>query len=111
MQIYFLAWKRSFDFHGYSSREEFWMFMFVHTLVTIGCIWADISTNTATWLDVSYSLFSFIPTLSATVRRLHDINKSGYWGLVFLIPVVGPFWLVYLLVQSTHTVNDGESFA
>lgn len=110
MRFYFLAWKRSFDFHGYSSREEFWMFMLVHTLVTIGCVLADISTSMVTWLDVSYSIFSFIPTVSATVRRLHDINKTGYWGLVFFIPIVGPFWLIYLLMQPTHSFNGGESF-
>ena len=29
----------------------------------------------------------------AVVRRLHDRNKSGWWLLIVLIPIIGPFWL------------------
>ncbi|MCG9783756.1 DUF805 domain-containing protein [Vibrio brasiliensis] len=109
MKFYLLAWTRSFDFSGCSSRQEFWVFIMVHTLVSIGCIAIDIETNTVIWLDTIYSVLSLIPTLSVTVRRLHDINKSGYWGLVFLLPAIGPFWLVYLLVQPTkaHRCEEG----
>ncbi|WP_010439748.1 DUF805 domain-containing protein [Vibrio cyclitrophicus] len=84
------------------------MFLLVHTLVAIGCIGADIAMNMTTWFDTIYSAVSFIPMLSVIVRRLHDINKSGFWGLVFFIPIVGPFWLIYLLAQSTNTHLDGE---
>ncbi|CAH7226856.1 putative Inner membrane protein YhaI [Vibrio chagasii] len=108
MKYYFLAWKRSLDFSGCSSRKECWMFLLVHTLVAIGCIGADIVMNMTTWFDTIYSAVSFIPMLSVIVRRLHDINKSGFWGLVFFIPIVGPFWLIYLLAQSTNTHLDGE---
>lgn len=111
MQFYFIAWKRSLDFSGRSPREEFGIFILVHTLVTIGCIAVDIAMEMTTWFDTIYSVVSFIPMLSAIVRRLHDIDKSGYWGLVFFIPVVGPFWLMYLLVQSSNTHKDGETFA
>lgn len=111
MKFYFQAWRRSLDFSGRSSREEFWMFIWVHTLVTIGCIAIDIVMGMATWFDAVYGLLSLIPMLSVIVRRLHDINKSGYWTFVFFIPVIGPFWLIYLLVQSTYNGADGEALA
>ncbi|MGF1788091.1 DUF805 domain-containing protein [Photobacterium swingsii] len=85
------------------------MFLLVHTLVAIGCIAADVAMNMTTWFDTIYSVVSFIPMLSVIVRRLHDTNKSGYWGLVFFIPIVGPFWLIYLLAQSTNTHLNEEA--
>ena len=108
MQHYFLAWKLILNFSGSSSREAFWMFMLVHTLIAIGCITLDIAMNITIWLDDIYEVIAFVPMLSIIARRLHDIDKSGYWGLVFFIPAVGPFWLLYLLVQSTNTDGIGE---
>nr|WP_274519246.1 DUF805 domain-containing protein [Aeromonas salmonicida] len=34
------------------------------------------------------------------VRRLHDIDRSGWWGCVFFVPVIGPFVLIYFLSQQ-----------
>jgi len=99
MQLYLLVWRRSFDFSGRSSKHEFWWFFLVHLIVTLLCIWGDIVMGL--WLDTIYSVTSIIPMLSAIARRLHDSGKSGYWGFVFLVPIVGPFWLVYLLVQPS----------
>lgn len=111
MQFYILAWQRSLDFSGRSSRQEFWMFMLVHIIITIGCIVLDITLKMTTWFDAIYSLISFIPMLSAIARRLHDIHKSGYWGLIFFVPIVGPFWLIYLLAKTRIYHNDREAIA
>ncbi|MDN3612577.1 DUF805 domain-containing protein [Vibrio ostreicida] len=110
MLFYFLAWKRSLDFSGHSSRKEFWVFILGHALVTIGCITADIMMDMVIWFGIIYDVVSVIPMLSAIVRRLHDIGKSGYWGWVFFIPLFGPFLLIYWLVQPTNTQINGETF-
>jgi len=52
---------------------------------------------------VTYLAF-FLPTLSVTVRRLHDLGKSGWMFLVALIPLVGG---ILLLVWC---ISDGEAF-
>lgn len=111
MQFYILAWKRSFDFSGDSSRQEFWWFLLVHIVVTVVCIWADVGLAMGGWFDVSYSVLSLVPTLAAIVRRLHDIGKSGLWGWVFIVPIIGPFWLAYLLAQPTLTHMTEEASA
>ncbi|MCE0495564.1 DUF805 domain-containing protein [Vibrio salinus] len=107
MRFYFLAFKRGFDFSGCSCRREFWMFMLVNLFITFVFIAVDIVFNVE-MPDMAYSIVSFIPMLAAIVRRLHDINKSGYWGFIFLLPVIGPFWLLYLLMQPTKMYGNGE---
>lgn len=111
MQFYFLAWKQSLHFSGRSSKKAFWLFILIHTFVTIGCIVADIMMDMTTWFDAIYGVISFIPMLSAIVRRLHDINKSGYWGFIFFIPIIGQFWLLYLLAQSSNSLENEAAFA
>ncbi|VXA78210.1 MULTISPECIES: DUF805 domain-containing protein [Aeromonas] len=103
--FYLLAWRRYFDFSGFSSRKEFWMFMWVHLLVTLMCIALDVRLDDMTWLDMGYSVASAIPVVALVVRRLHDIDRSGWWGCVFFVPVIGPFVLLYFLSQQ------GDSYA
>jgi uncharacterized membrane protein YhaH (DUF805 family) len=62
-------------------------------------------------LYLLYAIFIFIPGLAVTVRRLHDIGKSGWMLLISLLPLVGAIWLlVLLLTNSQHEENEyGES--
>ena len=43
----------------------------------------------------------FIPGLAVTIRRLHDINKSGWWLLIALIPLIGSILLIIWLATET----------
>ena len=52
-----------------------------------------------------YSLISLIPSLSVTIRRLHDVNKSG-WNLLWLITIIGIFYILYLEIKRG---NDGPN--
>lgn len=47
-----------------------------------------------------YVLMVFIPGLSVTVRRLHDVGKSGWMYFIILIPIIGAIWLLVLLVSE-----------
>jgi uncharacterized membrane protein YhaH (DUF805 family) len=52
-------------------------------------------------LTTLYSIFIFIPSISISVRRLHDIGKSGWTILYILIPVIGVIWLFALFSSDT----------
>ncbi len=81
------------DFNGRASRSELWwwvLFIFLGSLV-LGFI-SDI-------LSGLFSLGTLIPSIAVTARRLHDIDKSGWWQLVCLIPIIGLIVLVYWCVQ------------
>ncbi len=67
--FYLLAWRRYFDFSGFSSRKEFWMFMWVHLLVTLMCIALDVRLDDMTWLDMGYGVASAIPVAGQDHER------------------------------------------
>jgi uncharacterized membrane protein YhaH (DUF805 family) len=58
-------------------------------------------------LYVLYALATFIPSLACAVRRLHDTNKSGWWILISLVPILGGIWVIVLLaIDSDPGVNQ-----
>jgi uncharacterized membrane protein YhaH (DUF805 family) len=59
-------------------------------------------TNTFAVLICVFSLINIIPALSVTVRRLHDIGKSGWWYLICFVPLIGG------LILFVFTVLDSE---
>lgn len=48
----------------------------------------------------AFSLFLIYLNIVLVVRRLHDLNKSGWMGLLLLIPIVQFFFMIYLLLAS-----------
>ena len=55
---------------------------------------------------VMFALFSFIPGLAVTVRRLHDTDKSGWMILIGLIPLIGGILLlIFLFSDGTRGAN------
>ena len=41
----------------------------------------------------------FFPSIAAGTRRLHDINRTGWWMLLFLLPVIG--WIALIVMHAT----------
>ena len=57
-------------------------------------------------LQVVYSLAIFLPTLALSVRRLHDIGKSGWWMLLSFVPIIGPLvLLIFWILPSKESDN------
>ena len=54
----------------------------------------------APWVGSLYSLAILVPGLAVSIRRLHDIGKSGWWLLINIIPFVGFFWFLILTVRE-----------
>lgn len=112
MQEYLAVLKKKYvAFNGRAGRREYWMFTLVSIIVTVILIVVDSILGTESG---GYGLFSslyglavFLPSLGVTFRRLHDINSSGWWILVSLIPVVGWIWFIVLLA-SKGTEGDNN---
>ena len=54
------------------------------------------------------SLAIFLPSLAVTVRRLHDVNRSGWWLLIVLVPLIGVLILLYLILLY-WTIKRGDA--
>ena len=96
------------DFEGRARRSEFWYFYLIHMLIILGLAIAAprISFSFYAAIIGLYTIATIIPTLSITVRRLHDIDKSGWWYLISLIPLVGGIILiVFLATEGTYGPN------
>jgi uncharacterized membrane protein YhaH (DUF805 family) len=50
-----------------------------------------------------YSAVVLIPGLALSVRRLHDVGKSGLYIFLVLIPVIGIIWLLFILTEEGHS--------
>jgi len=91
-------------FKGRAVRPEFWYFALASAIIQIFLLIIDIiigwevgiidGIKTLPLFETS-RLFLLVPSISVTVRRLHDINKNGWWSLLWGLPVIG--WVILIL--------------
>jgi uncharacterized membrane protein YhaH (DUF805 family) len=103
------------DFDGRARRMEFWMFNLVYFFLGIIAQLLDNLFGIAFW-DYGYgygpiyfilSLALIIPSLAVSVRRLHDVGKSGWMLFIVFIPIIGVIWLlVLMLIDSQPGRNE-----
>jgi len=100
MNWYLKVLRQYADFNGRARRTEFWMFVLFNIIFSIIANILDYTFGTVYVFSGIYGLAMIIPGLAVSVRRLHDINKSGWMILVVLIPVIGAIWLLVLYVME-----------
>ena len=54
------------------------------------------------WMAIGVIVICILPGLAVTIRRLHDINKSGWLILISLIPFIGSLLLLIILISEAH---------
>ncbi|HYH29112.1 MAG TPA: DUF805 domain-containing protein [Pseudonocardia sp.] len=107
MQWYLKVLRQYADFTGRARRTEYWMFALFNIVIGIvlmvfdnllGLTFANGFTNGV--LGTLYSIAVLLPGLAVAVRRLHDTNRSGWWVLIALVPIVGVIVLIVLLATE-----------
>ena len=118
MAWFILAWQRATDFSGRSRRKEYWFFTLFNVLAmfllaVIGGLfdWLFFGENHKApilfFLVFLYAIASMVPSLAITIRRLHDIGKSGWWYFIAFVPIVGGIILfVFTLLDSEPYANQ-----
>jgi uncharacterized membrane protein YhaH (DUF805 family) len=97
---YFLQGLKNYaKFSGRARRSEFWYFMLFSTIISLILNIIGIATG-LTFLSYIYSLAIFVPTLAVWARRMHDVNKSGWY---MLIPI---YDLVLACTEGTQGENN-----
>jgi uncharacterized membrane protein YhaH (DUF805 family) len=97
-------------FSGRAGRREYWMFTLIYILIYIALIilTAIMPSGLATVFSILTLVFALgllIPSLAVCVRRLHDVDKSGWWVLISLVPIVGLYLIYLLIIEGTPGTN------
>lgn len=88
MNYFFAALTKYAIFSGRARRSEYWYFTLFSSIISAVLMIID-SSSGIEFFNTIYSLGILIPTVAVTVRRMHDVNKSGWFCLI-------PFYNLYL---------------
>ena len=87
------------DFDGRASRSEFWWWVLFVFLASSA---ASIVSPAVSGL---FSLGVLLPNIAVATRRLHDTDRSGWFQLFMLIPLIGWILMIYWCVQESKEPN------
>ena len=112
MNWYLEVLKKYAVFSGRARRKEYWYFVLFNVIIAVvlGGVDRVIGTSHGAGtglLGSIYSLAVLLPGIAVTVRRLHDTDRSGWWLLIGLIPIIGAIILfIFVLGDSTPGENQ-----
>ena len=89
-------------FEGRAPRSEYWWFTLFNVVGQVVLLFVYEP------LSMLFALAVLLPGLTVTARRLHDIDRSGWWMLIVLIPIVG--WLIMLYWEVQKGTNGPNRF-
>ncbi len=112
MNYYIECFKKYAIFKGRSARKEYWMFQLFHIIITtsfwLAVILLSFVTNTPWFVIVLFSIlwlvyliWSLIPLMAVTFRRLHDSWKSWWWFILSFIPII---WIIPMICTLVFTL-------
>ena len=107
MNWYLEVLKKYGVFNGRARRKEYWYFVLFNIIISIVLAVIDGVAGTFSaeagmgLLGGIYILVVLIPSIAVSVRRLHDTNRSGWWLLIGLIPLIGGIVLLIFMVQDS----------
>jgi uncharacterized membrane protein YhaH (DUF805 family) len=113
MKYFILGFKNWNKFKGRANRSEYWWFVLFYFIISIITAFVDVSflgydpmdPTSIGILQITFVLVTFIPSLSLTVRRLHDVNKSG-WNFLWSLTIIGAFYVIYLNILKGSAVDN-----
>lgn len=91
------------SFDGTARRSEYWWFALFILIASL--ILGQISTT----LSIVFSLATLLPSIAAATRRLHDTDRSGWWQLLYFLPLIGAIVLIVFLTQESRPNRYGAA--
>ena len=110
--------KKYATFSGRASRSEFWYFqlfiiiiIFAYPVLLFTIVPNELIETLGGFIFIISYIAILIPTYAVTCRRLHDINRSGWWLVPILITstfFIGSIWLI--IWACTKSVNENNNY-
>ena len=104
MHWYFDVLRKYATFSGRAPRSEYWWFVLINFLIALALALVDHSRM----LLRLYMLAMIIPFIALHARRLHDTDRSGWWQLIGVIPVIG--WIILLFFYVSPGTPGTNSY-
>jgi uncharacterized membrane protein YhaH (DUF805 family) len=108
MHWYLEVLKKYTLFTGRARRSEYWYFVLFNVVAGIVLAMLDTGIRKITGigpLGMLYGLAVLVPGIAVSIRRLHDTDRSGWWLLLGLVPLVGLVLIVFLVEDSMTSTN------
>jgi uncharacterized membrane protein YhaH (DUF805 family) len=98
-------------FDGRARRSEFWWFLLFFAAVASAASVLDvvlfgIDSHDPGVISGLTTIGMLIPSLAVNVRRLHDVDRSGWWLWLGVVPLLGTLLLTAWAVQDSHPANN-----
>ena len=107
-----VLFKNYVNFSGRARRSEFWYYNLSLWIIYIALyiIFMQVVNDLSDWKSAIYIvllylfiyLFTFLPSLAVSVRRLHDVNRTGKWILLTFVPIINLLVIFLLLIWIYH---------
>ena len=120
-----VLWTKYFDFKTRATRSEYWwytLFIWIASMVIQApyfFYWDEVMAAPiedpfvllpVEVINVIFGLLTIIPGISVSVRRLHDVGRSGWWLLLWFLPIIGWIPLIYWTCKASTDDNQwGEN--
>ena len=101
-----MAIRNYFVFKGRSTRAEYWWWIVFLILASIPLTIASVIIPL---IGQAFQLFTLIPSISLTTRRLHDIGKSGWWQLWFTLFMFA-LWTLFGVSIAIYFILDMDEW-
>ncbi|MEM0907130.1 MAG: DUF805 domain-containing protein [Pseudomonadota bacterium] len=106
-------WKKYVQFSGRASRSEFWwaILFLVAVSIVLGTIDAaifGIEEDDPGLFSPLFSLATLLPSLAVGARRLHDIDRTAWWLLLWFVPILG--WIVLIVFHILPSTPGPNRF-
>jgi len=110
MHWYLEVLKKYALFTGRARRSEYWYFFLLSIIIAVVLAMVDSVVRKITGIGFGlfgtlYSLAVLVPGIAVSIRRLHDTDRSGWWLLLALVPIVGLVLLVFMVEDSNAGTN------
>jgi uncharacterized membrane protein YhaH (DUF805 family) len=105
LDLYMAVLKKYAVFNGRANRREYWTYLLINIAIAVVLGVVDRLLGKVGVFGILYGLATLVPGTAVSMRRLHDTNRSGWFLLLGLVPLVGLVLLYFMALEGQAGTN------